>query len=58
MSLSSNVTIDNRETTPTHGGDPLDSSIPTPKMEMTAPNQVRAGTSAPNIPSSRGTKTT
>lgn len=42
----------------TLGGDPLDSSIATPMMEMRAPNQVRAGTIAPNIPSSNGTITT
>ena len=39
----------------TLGGDPLDSSSPTPKIDMRAPNQTRAGTIAPNIPSSKGT---
>lgn len=42
----------------TFGGDPPDSSIATPKIDMTAPNQVRAGIIAPNIPSSRGTTIT
>lgn len=42
----------------TDGGDPLDSSIATPKMDMRAPNQIREGTFAPNMPSSKGTTTT
>lgn len=42
----------------THGEDPLDSSNPTPKIDITAPNQVRVGTIAPNIPSSKGTTIT
>ena len=42
----------------TLGGDPLDSSIATPKTDVRAPNQVRAGIMAPNIPSSNGTTTT
>lgn len=44
--------------TRTLGGDPLDSSNATPKIDITAPNQVRAGTIAPNIPSSKGTTIT
>jgi len=43
---------------PTLGGDPLDSSIATPTMDMRAPNQVCAGTIAPSIPSSKGTTIT
>jgi hypothetical protein len=46
------------ETTLTDGGDPLDSSNATPTMDMRAPNQIREGTFAPNMPSSKGTTTT
>lgn len=46
------------ETTLTDGGDPLDSSNATPKMDIRAPNQIREGTFAPNMPSSKGTTTT
>lgn len=42
----------------TLGGDPLDSSIATPTRDMRAPNQVREGTLAPNMPSIRGTTIT
>ena len=42
----------------THGGEPLDSNIATPTIDMRAPNQVRGGTIAPNIPSSKGTTIT
>lgn len=42
----------------TVGGDPLDSSKPTPVRDISAPNHVWAGTTAPNIPSSKGTTIT
>jgi hypothetical protein len=63
--LSSSNATNNRITnqqkqgsTPTLGGDPLDSRIARPPMDMRAPNQVCAGTVAPSIPSSKGTTIT
>lgn len=42
----------------TQGGDPLDSSIATPRTDINTPNHVRAGIIAPNILSSSGTAIT
>jgi len=42
----------------THGDEPLDSSIPTPAIDIRAPNQVLVGTAAPSRPSSKGTTIT
>ena len=51
-------TTEKDERTLTHGGDPLDSSIPTPIRDIRAPNQMWAGIIAPSIPSSKGTTIT
>ena len=42
----------------TLGGEPLHSSIATPRADMRTPNQVWAGIIAPNMPSSKGTTIT
>ena len=58
MSSMKGETDNKHEIALTHGGEPLDSNIATPKTDMKAPNQIKEGTTAPNIPSSKGTTIT